>query len=34
MSELYENLHIFHLIPNLFEIVNFSELEEKITEKN
>ena len=22
MSELYEKLHIFHLIPNLFEYVN------------
>ena len=29
MSELHEKLHIFHMIPNLFEYVNF---EEKDTE--
>ena len=34
MSELYEKLHIFHFIPNLFETVNFEEMEEAITEKN
>ena len=28
MSEVYDKLHIFHLIPNIFETVNFEDLEE------
>ena len=34
ISELYEKLHIFHLIPNLFEAINFEEMEEGVTERN
>ena len=28
MNELHEKLHIFHLIPNLFENINLESMEE------
>ena len=34
MNELYDKLHIFHLIPDLFEEANLNELELKISESN
>ena len=34
MTELHNKLHIFHLIPNIFEYVNLQEKEAQLSESN